>query len=104
MTNIFVLKYNYDPVINLPLYEVQFAFAAPILLWHNNPKPPAVLDTIINVAAKNDIVPRLGEEIHYIHHHNHHHYFHHYHHLQLFLSYHHHHHHYHHHYHHHNNN
>lgn len=69
MTNIFVLKYYYDPVINLPLHEVQYAFAAPILLWHNNPKPPAVLGTIVNVAAKNDIVPRLGEENHYTHHH-----------------------------------
>jgi len=89
MTDIFVLKYHYEPVINLPLHIVQYAFAAPIVLWHNS-KTPDVLKRIVNVAAENDIVPRLGEEIHYIHHHYHRHYFHHCHHLQLFLFYHHH--------------
>jgi len=59
MTNIFVLKYNYESVVNLPLYDVQYAFAAPIVLWHNS-KTPDVLDKIVNVAAQNDIVPRLG--------------------------------------------
>ena len=66
MANIFVLKYNYNPVHNLPLYGKHYAFASPFVLWHNNPEPPAILNTIINVAAKNDIVPRLGEETHYI--------------------------------------
>jgi len=66
MTNIFVLKYNYESVVNLPLYDVQYAFAAPIVLWHNS-KTPDVLDKIVNVAAQNDIVPRLGKENHFIH-------------------------------------
>jgi len=38
---------------------VQYAFAAPIVLWHNS-KTPDVLKRIVNVAAENDIVPRLG--------------------------------------------
>lgn len=59
MTNIFVLKYHYNQVNNLPLYTKQYAFASPLVLWHNNPNPPTILNSIINIAAKNDIVPRV---------------------------------------------